>query len=661
MTDPPPLIPAPSDPASWDAWRQELVQWREQTGKNYDPSPYENPAFAWARTAFAMGKVMLFDRQFFDPGRNEFTVEPWVEMMQTEFGGLDALALWQAYPRMGIDSKNQFDHYRLVPGGVRGLKRVNDRLHACGVKTFLCYNPWDTETRREPKGDLETIADLVGETGFDGVFLDTLKEGGPAMRKALDGVRPGIVMESELDLSVAAIPLHHASWAQWLEESPVPGILRNKWFERRHMMHLIHRWDLDHSSELQTAWMNGAGMLIWQNVFGSWYGWQDRDKSILRQMLPIQRRFSDHFISGEWTPLVSTSSKDLFASRWTCGQATLWTVVNRSYSPAEGFIESASSDSSHRLFDLVNGAELDHAQLKIIGRGVGALLAIPSSAVDPGLSKFLADQSERTAKASFATERVEPLPVRINRPNTQHQAPNAQSPTPNTQYPTPNTQHPTPKNQHPTLSSLPSTLYPSPSGPRTIQSDFRVRECGDYVYGAFNNLVYPELHMPRHVLREVELGGFAVAEKEVTNAEYETFLRQSGYHPKFAEGFLAHWVNGQPRAEDLQAPVVFLDLNDARAYAAWAGLRLPTEDEWQVAVETHSLPYGVVWNWTESEHTDGRTTFSFLKGGCKKPRGGSEWYADSGPKSPAFSSKLIHFWPQIDRSELISFRCASDI
>jgi formylglycine-generating enzyme required for sulfatase activity len=188
-----------------------------------------------------------------------------------------------------------------------------------------------------------------------------------------------------------------------------------------------------------------------------------------------------------------------------------------------------------------------------------------------------------------------------------------------------------------------------------------VRECGDYVYGAFNNLIDAPLHLPRHVLREVKFARFSVAEKEVTNAEYEAFLRESGYRPRYPEGFLAHWENGHPRKEDLDSPVLYVDIDDARAYATWAGLRLPTEDEWQLAVETHSLPYGSVWNWTESEHTDGRTTFSLLKGGCKEPRGGSEWYADSGPKTPAFSAKLIHFWPHMDRSEMISFRCAGDV
>jgi hypothetical protein len=628
MENPPPLIPAPKDPAHWEAWRAELIDWRgrEQKALCYDPSPYEKPEYRWPQTAFAMGKVMLFDRQFYDPGRNEFTVEPWVDMMRKEFGGLDALALWQAYPRIGIDSKNQFDHYRLVPGGMKGLKGLNERLHACGIKTFLCYNPWDTTTRREPKGDLATMADLVGEADFDGVFLDTLKEGGLAMRKAMDGVRPGIVLESELDLEVSAIPLHHASWAQWLEDSPTPGVLRNKWFERRHMMHLIHRWDLDHSSELQTAWMNGAGMLIWQNVFGSWNGWQERDKAILRSMLTVQRQFHAHFLEGEWTPLVPTSSKDFFATRWTLGEQIVWTVVNRSDSPAEGFVESISSDSSNRLYDLITGKELDHGHLSLIGRGVGAVLATTSNKVESSLKGFLDGQRESMEKSSFATERIEPLPVRTLLPKTTKKLPLV----------------------------VPTGIYP-------IQSDFRVRECGDYVYGAFNNVVYPDLHQPRHLLRYVELKSFAVAEKEVSNAEYAEFVKRSGYHPRFAEGFLTHWVNGAPRPEDRDKPITYVDLDDARAYAAWAGLRLPSEDEWQIAVERFKLPYGKIWNWTESEHDDGRTKFSFLKGGCSEPRGGSEWYADSGPKQPTFSAKLIHFWPLMDRSELISFRCACSL
>ena len=65
-----------------------------------------------------------------------------------------------------------------------------------------------------------------------------------------------------------------------------------------------------------------------------------------------------------------------------------------------------------------------------------------------------------------------------------------------------------------------------------------------------------------------------------------------------------------------------LDLAEARAHAASVGARLPTEDEWQLAAEAGLLDLSGprVWNWTESEHSDGRTRFAILKGG-------SDWKA----------------------------------
>ena len=49
----------------------------------------------------------------------------------------------------------------------------------------------------------------------------------------------------------------------------------------------------------------------------------------------------------------------------------------------------------------------------------------------------------------------------------------------------------------------------------------------------------------------------------------------------------------------------------------------------------------LVWNWTESEHTDGRTRFAILKGGSDWKAEGSDWYVDGGPQAPAYSLKLL--------------------
>lgn len=101
---------------------------------------------------------------------------------------------------------------------------------------------------------------IIKAIGADGIFLDTMDRGSEEFRQKLDMSRKGVVLESELALPVEDISRHHMSWAQWFYDSPVPGILRNKWIEPRHMQHGISRWTEDKSKELQTAWMNGRGI-----------------------------------------------------------------------------------------------------------------------------------------------------------------------------------------------------------------------------------------------------------------------------------------------------------------------------------------------------------------------------------------------------------------
>jgi len=601
----PPLIPAPTDPAEWPEWERGLREWRKGARAALDLKAYDRPEFAWTRSCTVSGKVMLFDREFYDERTNRFTVGKYLERMRRDFGGLDALVLWQAYPRIGIDDRNQFDHYRLAPG----LKEVVAELHASGVRVFMAYNPWDVGTRREGRADSESIAAMVVEFGFDGVFLDTLEEGSGALRTALDIARPGVAMESERALPASGLPIHHASWAQWLDDSEAPGVLRNQWIEPRHMMHLIRRWDVDHSGELQMAWIGGAGILVWENVFGSWNGWNDRDKAILRAMNPIRRRYADLFSLGERFPLVPCGLPGAFASRWEQGGLKLWALVNRGGNSLSGAALPVSSDGMERLFDLVRGVELDHGHLEIGPRGIGAILSIPSSRVDDEFREFLAKQAEEFRRAAGAA------PVRIE-----------------------------PRN---------SRVSPLTGEEQVIVSRFRARECGEYDPAPFANFTYPPLHFERRVEERVRVGKGKVDGREVTNGEFLAFMMATKYRPTVTDSFLSHWLDGRPRPGDEGKPVVFVGLDDARAYARWAKKRLPTEYEWQLGVREH----GEVWNWTESEHFDGHTRFSVLKGGCAPIQAGSEWYADSGPRPADWSTKLIHFFPALDRSATIGFRC----
>ena len=227
------------------------------------------------------------------------------------------------------------------------------------------------------------LAGLVRALEVDGIFLDTMSKGAAEFRARLDAARPGVILEGEDAVPLENIYDHHASWAQWFGDSNAPGVLRHKWFERRHMQHQIRRWDHDHTAELHSAWMNGSGMMVWENVFGSWVPWNPRDRSILRSMLPIQRRFTALFSGEAWTPLVPVQQTGIFASLWEGHGLRLWTLVNRTSKDISGTLLQVPALPQHHYFDLVAGKEIHPT---IDGEGVALSGAIPPRGIGCFLS-----------------------------------------------------------------------------------------------------------------------------------------------------------------------------------------------------------------------------------------------------------------------------------
>ena len=193
---------------------------------------------------------------------------------------------------------------------------------------------------------------------------------------------------------------------------------------------------------------------------------------------------------------------------------------------------------------------------------------------------------------------------------------------------------------------------------------FRRRECGLYEGADFDGWpgnAPPGLHETAEIVEETRLAPYAIDSAPVSNADFHRFLHESGYRPGARHNLLRHWgKDGRPPPGREREPVVWIDLDDARAYAAWAGKRLPSEAEWQWAAEQGKLEPGspAVWNWTESERSDGRTRFCILKGGSAFRAAGSDWYADGGPRPPDFAAKYLLLWPGLDRCATIGFRCA---
>ena len=676
------IIPAPESRTQWSAYREELAQWRAESKArlNYRDDLYGRKEFGWAARNYCCCFLMAGDEAFYDGRSGRYTAEALLEQGRRKFGGYDSVVLWHAYPRIGVDERNQFDFYRDLPGGLRGVRGVVRQFHRRGVRVYLDYNPWDTGTRREAKSDLELLAEVVAALEADGLFLDTMSQGATEFRARLDAARPGVILEGEGAVPLEHVHDHHASWAQWFEDSAVPGVLRLKWFERRHMQHAIRRWDTDHSGELHSAWMNGSGMMVWENVFGSWVPWNARYRSILRAMLPIQRRFT-HLFNGEgWTPLVTTEQPGVFASRWESDSLRLWTLVNRTGRSVEGVLLRGDAKPGERCFDLVAGreagAELAGGEVRLSGmirpRGIGCFLCGRPEKLGKVFDRFLEQQAQTEARSDFS----------LSRPEYRTAVRSVAAAVPGRE--------------------IPEGMVEIPAATLELSIEMRVRECGYYESAPPANLDVADSYgfRVRAFRRWVKFSRFAMDEALVTNAQFAGFLQARGYRPRQRANFLKHWKSGRPPAELGDHPVVYVDLDDARAYAKWAGKRLPTEEEWQYAaqgVDGRRYPWGEawepgrcnggetgattaakafprgrspfgcydmcgnVWQWTESERSDGRTRFCIIRGGSFYAAKGSGWYVDGGPRPANFATKFLLMWPGLDRCSTIGFRCVVDL
>jgi hypothetical protein len=631
------IIGAPEDPADLPRWRGKVAEWLigAYDRTTYDGSHYEVPGREWTQTAYSVALVWLWDEQLYDVATGRFTPDKFVQHGVEDFGGYDAVVLWHAYPVIGIDSRNQFDFYRDAPG----LRQLVDDLHRLGLKVFFDYNPWDVGTRRAARSDAQEFADLVAEFGVDGVFLDTLKEGDPAFTKALQKVNPAIAFEGESRLPMTRIGDHALSWAQWFADTRAPGVLRAHLFERRHMMHHTRRWNRDHSDELQSAWVNGVGMLVWESVFSAWVGWNARDRATLRRMVAAQRAFSEILINGDWIPLTpevpdKAREHGVFGSRFELADVTLWTLINRDDEDFEGVV-LRSEDQVGDWYDVTSGvpitADDDGVHLVVPGRGLSGVVRVGATAGSTcrATARRLGTMSRPHLRdAAFPVAQAARVPV-AGVTGTAELGP----------------------------------VVEVPPGEHSLTVRHRRRETGLYDQAPYVDEwkpLPPRLHDVQKVKREIALAEISVAIREVTNAEYAEFLAATGYRPLIANRFLAHWVHGAPAPGTEDQPVTYVDLPDARAYAAYRGGRLPTEDEWQVAagLEGFTRAEPLVWNLTESEHRDGRSRFCILKGGSWFVAEGSDWYADGGPKDPEVSFKLVLTGGGLDRSETIGFRCA---
>lgn len=694
--------------------------------EKFDPSLYERQDLAWVRKAYLMLLQFAWDHTYYDRQQQKYTFYENLQAWDRLTGGVDIYSLWPTWPRLGLDQRNQWDMYRDLPGGLSELKKQVAYVHQKGKKYFISYNPWDESTRREEH--LQAMEGILRDLEADGVILDTWGESSREFQAMADRVKPGIIMYSEgmaVPKDMPGIVTGRVHDALYLP----PPFNTNKFIKPDNaIFRVIQLGEGRFRREASVAFFNGYGSEI-NTMRPGRPETIEEDLFHLGRTLKILRENHSAFISQDWIPLYPTLEDGIWANCWPARNKVIFTVFSLRTEGYRGPLIPVREKRGYHFISLWRHEELKPekvgdrlylpAELEAFSRhhldtrlegSVDCLAALP---------EIIRAQRHRDRMAIKLTEKPAGGRLVITPGNPLYQARSAIFEASEREFslwelfqgkgekvviqlfsaggelldeaiialPV-------------ALPRLVNPAKPTPPADRAPEGMVEI-PAGEYLYTTLGNpddanpvIPYPE----RAEQEKLMMPRFFMDRYPVTNAQFAIFLKKSGYRPKDPTNFLKHWVNGRPPAGQENHPVVWVNVEDAEAYARWAGKRLPTEAEWQYAaqgtdgrqypwgndfdplrcnnktgqtapVEAHpagASPFGVedlvgnVWQLTADVYDNGVYSYVMIKGGSYYSPEASIWYPKSGPLPVARQQTLLLISPGLDRNATVGFRCVKD-
>jgi len=727
----------PGGSVSYDFYREPYVgEWQEglrlmfQQRKLFDTPLFDSSLYArndlqWMRKAYVMHLVMAWDKFYYDSGR--IALDKFIQRGNELYGGDDVICIWPTWPTLGLDQRNQFDMYRDMPGGNAGLMKA---FKGASPKLFLAYNPWDESTRKERH--LSGLKDLIRETGADGVVLDTRGESSRELQAAADSVKPGVIMYSE-GMAVPKDMQYIVSGRVHNALNYVPMLNLNKLIKPDiSIFRVAELYKEKIRREFSLSLFNGYGTEL--NIFAPGQpSWVTEQYRYLGQTSMVLRQNSSVFTGGTYTPLIPVERDSIWVNEWKTEKKTIWTIYSTVPSGVSGAKFKAENYTGHHLVDIWHHRELNEAEANTDAFNFAELGTNNEGAVDvvarfPVLIKVGLSGDELSIEAEggdiliWAGRPVygkEPLRYpgskkRLSISNSMGRYEGdlviqlvkdgellderVLTIVPGTARRVSSVSRTAPVN------AVPAGMATIPAG------EFRFKvSIGD----AF--IPYPR----QDVDSLFRMPSFYMDKFPVTNREFLKFLHATKYRPRDTANFLKHWPGGKIRAGEEDYPVVYVSIEDARAYSKWAGKRLPTEIEWQYAAQTSSLnkwpwqqtakvtrkeqvitetltvielegidpgkcnlgdgkmykvgsfPDGVnpnglhdlvgsVWQLTNDEYLNGSYRFIIMKGGSYFKPSSSWWYVQGGARELHYRQMLLRVSPGFERNATVGFRCMRD-
>ena len=304
-------------------WHAAFDAFKKYIRSDFDFTYYERPVQEKYRQRLISHFTFLYGFDIYDPDKNTFRINEFLDEGELNFGGYDYMLLWHDYQRMGIDDRDQFDMYEDLPGGLEGLKAMVDQAHARDVQVFIPYKPWDTMKGR--KDHFRQEARISKAIGADGVFLDTMDKTDIGFREALDAVNPDNVFVSEGRPDLTAAQLVTGSWNQSGDATNrMPNVDLFRFVIPEHNVHNINRGARKRDELVLNALFNGTGFIVWEDIFGeiNKYTWNER--ILIRRYNRIIHENRDAFLTDNPVPLVANFRDDLYVNAFPTAEKCVY-------------------------------------------------------------------------------------------------------------------------------------------------------------------------------------------------------------------------------------------------------------------------------------------------------------------------------------------------
>lgn len=710
----------------------------------FNNSLMEREDLKWIQNCYSANLMMTWDKRFYDYSDGSFHIKEHLEKMKKLIGGYDVYGIWPTWPALGMDQRNQWDMFRDLPGGFEKLKEISELSKQMGSYFFLCYNPWDESTRSD-EGHFDGMTNITRIADIDGFVLDTRGGSSTELQDAVDAARDGVVMYSEgmavpRDMQgIVSGRVHNALY--------YPPLLNlNKFIKPEFAIFRVAEEAREPiKREFNLSFFNGYGTEINSFPPGR-FEWSDDQMRYWGKLLQIQRENSSNFLQNNYTPLIPTLVDSIFVNEWPDESKTIYTIFNLLPGGFKGnLFEVKHVDENNHFIDLFNHEELEINMIgdkKIIPVKLDGFNSFDLGTNNEGsvsaIAKFPKLLSVKLSGDVLKVSSKSGDIIRIWAGNPSYEKNPAQFGI-----------------QEQSIKLL--SLFPEYEGKFIIQSlknnevideriiyikpgtarlisevettkkvskapkDMVLIPSGIFTSDSYrtgdNFINYPE--NPTSEGEKIAMRKFFMDKYPVTNKQYKDFLDASGYQPNDTTNFLKHWTNGIIPKGMENHPVIYVTLEDAKAYANWAGKRLPTEIEWQYAAQTEDCnewpwiqetpvereeefitntlsvwkikgidstrcnlgdgllypvgkykegvnPYGLydlvgsIWQLTNDQYDNTTYRYVMVKGGSYFLPTSSFWYVQGGPRELNFRQYLLRVSPSFERKATVGFRCVKD-